>query len=130
MLRIGIYQTIDPDEVYEQHGGAEISHTIFWNLCFFEDKTVGLFGGSKEFMTPYIKKSVPMKGRVSYHIGSKLEISLFNPYTASNITFSGTVAGDKLILTQTQDSNPNEVRRYVFQYLGDPSSGSGSDFGV
>lgn len=119
MIKSGMYRTVKPHIVYEKHGGANIKHEIFWILCFYQQsKEVGLFGGDKEFIQPYLKKAFDLKGEITKSIDNFLELYILNPYTQIRKIYTGHIEGDRLYLRYYQEDKPGEVFEDEFEFIG------------
>lgn len=119
MIKPGMYRIVKPHIVYENHGGANIKHEIFWILCFYQhSKEVGLFGADKEFIQPYLKKTFDLKGEITKSTDNFLELYVLNPYTKVRKIYSGRVEGDRLHLKYYHDDKPTEVFEDEFEYIG------------
>jgi hypothetical protein len=119
MVKAGIYRTSKPHIVYEKHGGANVMHEVYWNLCFYEHSNeVGLFGADKGFTQPYVKKSFDLKGQIMKSIDNLLELYVLNPYTDIKKVYIGSIKEDHLYLKYYHENNPEEVFEDVFEYIG------------
>ena len=119
MIKAGIYRTVKSHVIFEKHGGANIKHEVYWNLCFYpHSKEVGLFGADKGFIQPYVNKSFDLKGEVSKSTDNFLELFILNPYTNLRKIYTGRIESDHLYLKYYHENKPEEVFEDVFEYIG------------
>lgn len=116
-MKFGLYQTMTPHLVLEKHGGGRIKHKIYWNLCFYSDMTVGLFGGDKDYLEPYIRRNFDLKGEIIRLTDDHLELYITNPYTQIRKIYKGKILPDTLHLKYYMEDKPNDVSEDVFQYI-------------
>jgi hypothetical protein len=119
MLKSGIYRTLREHYTIEKHGGAILRDIFFWFLCFYlPEKSVGLFGASKNFLKPYFENNIDLKGEITLHLNDKLEFYIFNKDTGVNIRYIGSIKEDHLYLKYYHENKPEEVFEDVFEYIG------------
>lgn len=119
MLKAGIYQTIKPHVVLEKHGGGNIEHKVYWNLCFYSNTSaVGLYGSSKGYIKPYQDQSFELKGGIIQIHSDYLELFVLNPYTNLKTIYKGRIEGDTLLLQYFEEDDPEEVQEDMFHYIG------------
>ena len=118
-MKQGIYQTIHPHTVEEQHGGGNIQHKIYWSLCFYSNSRVGLFGGNKDYFDPYFKLEFDLNGEVVEVTDNYLEIFILNPFTNIKRIYKGRIEGNRLYLKYYLEDKPKEISEDVFEYISD-----------
>ena len=122
MMKLGIYQTVKPHQVFEQHGGGTIRHEIYWSLCFLPDNRVGLFGAGKNFFRPYFKNELDMTGEITRRNGNYLEFYILNRNTPHRKLYTEKIKERTLHTSSFYEDKPEEVVKEVFEYVDNPKN--------
>lgn len=105
-IKNGIYQIKNPEIGIEEHGGAKIKFEVYWNLCFYPNKKIGLFGGNKTYYKPYFSKIFPFNGDIIIQDINNIKFSLLNRNNNESVIFDGTITKNSIHLVSYKEKTP------------------------